>query len=201
LQKELETKNCELMTKNDALARKNQELIQSREELIKSYEKADQIFSALSDVLPGQVLDEKYRLETKIGTGGFGVVFKAMDLGLERYVAVKIFRPLSGDVTPQGLHRFRMEGISTCRINHPNAITILDSSISSTGIAYLVMELLEGRTLSEELKRYKLFSPTRCGEILVPVCGALAQAHAAGIVHRDINRIIFFFTGQEIPKS
>src|SRR5262249_54072852 len=122
LQRELEKNNETLLLKNDELARKNTELIKSKEELIISYQEADKIFSTLSEVLPGAVLDEKYRLDSKIGTGGFGVVYRATHLGLNRAVAIKIFRPLSGNITSEGLHRFRLEGVSSCRVNHPNAI-------------------------------------------------------------------------------
>src|SRR5438093_7845707 len=124
--------------KNAELANKNEELIRSQEELIKSYESADLIFSALSDILPGTVLDQKYRLESKIGEGGFGPVYQATHISLNRPVAVKIFRPIASNLTAEGLKRFRLEGVSACRINHPNAISVLDSGVSTKGIAYLV---------------------------------------------------------------
>jgi CheY-like chemotaxis protein len=169
------------------LERKNAELVKKNEELVRSQQRADNMFSALADVLPGTVLDEKYRLEDKIGSGGFGAVYRATHLALDRPVAVKIFRPISGNVTPDGLERFRLEGVSACRINHPNAVTVSDFGISSAGIAYLVMELLTGLTLTEELIAHGRLSPERAAEILVPVCDVLAEAHAAGLVHRDIK--------------
>jgi serine/threonine protein kinase len=136
---------------------------------------------------PGTVLDEKYQIETKIGAGGFGTVYRATHLTLNRPVAIKIFRPAAGNATVESIERFRLEGISTCRVNHPNAISVLDFNITSTGIAYLVMELLEGRTLSSELKEMGRLLPARCAKILLPVCDALNKAHSAGIVHRDIK--------------
>jgi serine/threonine protein kinase len=72
-------------------------------------------------------------------------------------------------------------------VNHPNAVSVLDFNVSSTGIAYLVMELLEGRTLAGELREKGRLSPARCAQILLPVCDALNKAHSAGIVHRDIK--------------
>jgi eukaryotic-like serine/threonine-protein kinase len=180
LQRDLERKNAELQ-------RKNEELVRSREELIQSYKRADRIFSALSDVLPGTVLDEKYRLDAKIGAGGYGAVYSASHLILNRPVAVKIFRPVTGNVTPEALERFRQEGVAACRINHPNAVTILDSNIAASGIAYLVMELLEGHTLAQELKDRNLLPPRRCADIIIPVCDLLAEAHASGMIHRDIK--------------
>jgi serine/threonine protein kinase len=145
------------------------------------------IFSALSDVLPGTVLDDKYRLDHKIGAGGFGAVYKATHLALNRPVAVKILRPSPGNDTPEALSRFRQEAVSACRLSHPNAVTVIDFGVSSTGIAYLVMELLQGRTLKDVLLEQPSLSLGRCAEILVPVCEALGEAHAANIVHRDIK--------------
>jgi serine/threonine protein kinase/FixJ family two-component response regulator len=187
LQRELEKKNSELTVKNDELAQKNDALVRSKEELVKSYEKADKMFTALSDSLPGTVLDDKYRLEEKIGSGGFGVVYRAIHQGLNRPVAVKVFRPAVGTASQEDLERFRREGVSACRINHPNAIAVLDSSVTRNGMAYLVMELLEGEPLSGELTRTPILSLRRCAQILLPVCGALSEAHEAGIVHRDIK--------------
>ncbi len=180
LQRVLERKNAELTAKNE-------ELVRSRDELLKSQRQAANFFSALAEVLPGTVLDEKYRLEDKIGAGGFGAVYRAVHLGLDRHVAVKIFRPASGTVTQEGLDRFRLEGVRACQIRHPNAVAVSDFGVSSAGIAYLVMELLEGRTLTEELLLAGTLSPERCVEILTPICGVLEEAHAAGMVHRDIK--------------
>src|SRR5262249_36060406 len=73
------------------------------------------------------------------------------------------------------------------RVNHPNAVSVLDSGVSAEGIAYLVMELLEGRSLTEELREKGVLPPARCAEILMPVCDVLTKAHASGIVHRDIK--------------
>ncbi|MBX7219845.1 MAG: protein kinase [Blastocatellia bacterium] len=185
--KQLEEKNSELDNKNRALDRKVKEVAQKNDELVESQKRADRIFTALAEALPGTVLDGKYRLDEKIGAGGFGAVFRSTHLGLNRPVAIKVFRPSPGNDSPEAAERFRREGMTACRINHPNAIQILDSGISSDGIAYLVMELLEGHPLTEELRTYRRLSLKRCVEILVPVCEALQVAHSAGLVHRDIK--------------
>lgn len=166
---------------------RTEELQKANQELIKSNKRIDLIFSALAEALPGTVLDEKYSLDKKIGSGGFGAVYKARHLGMKREVAVKIFRPATTDVTPEGIKRFLLEAISSSRVNHPNAITVLDSGISTEGIAYLVMELLKGRNLTEELEEKSTLNLQRCIEIIVPVCDVLAEAHSVGIVHRDIK--------------
>ncbi|HET7293966.1 MAG TPA: response regulator [Vicinamibacteria bacterium] len=169
------------------LERKNAELQKSNEELRQAQARTERVFSALAAALPGTVLDEKYRLDERIGTGGYGTVFRAEQLGLKRPVAVKVFRPWEGADNSLALERFRREGISACRLNHPNAVSVLDCGISSSGIAYLVMELLEGDTLSALLRSAGRIAPSRCAQILGPVCDMLAVAHEAGLVHRDIK--------------
>lgn len=186
LRKELEEKNFQLLLKNNELNRKNNELNRKNEELINSYQRANKIFSALSEVLPGTILDGKYRLEEKIGSGGFGSVYKATNLALNSLVAIKVFCP-SNSSSPADLERFRLEGVSSCQVSHNNAISIYDFSISSTGIAYLVMELLRGISLADKLSQTKCLSLNECLDIAIPVCQVLAKAHSAGIIHRDIK--------------
>jgi serine/threonine protein kinase len=204
-QEETERKNRQLNEAKVEVERKNRlldskvaELARKNEDLIASQKQADRIFSALAEALPGTVLDEKYRLDEKIGAGGFGAVFRATHLTLNRPIAVKVFRPSPGNDSPDAIERFRREGVSACRVNHPNAITVLDSNISADGIAYIVMELLEGHTLTQEIRSRGRLSLKRCAAIIVPVCRALAEAHALGIVHRDIKPDnIFLHHGKE----
>jgi len=151
-------------------------------------------------IASGAVLDGRYVLEAKIGEGGFGTVFKAEHRDLRRSVAVKVLRARHLDA--DSVARFRREGINACRIQHPNALAILDSGITDHGVAYLVSELLEGHTLDDELSRGWL-TFTRCAEVLAPVCEALAAAHDAGVVHRDIKPGNIFLHGGpsgETPK-
>jgi len=169
------------------LGRQNEELLRKNEELTQAQKRTDLVFSALAEALPGTVLDGKYRLDERIGTGGFGAVFRGMHLGLDLPVAIKVFRPLPGNDTPDALERFCQEGIAASRIRHPNVVEIHDNGISSTGIAYLVMELLQGHTLAAELSDRRPLAPQRTLEILLPVCETLAEFHAAGILHRDIK--------------
>lgn len=133
---------------------------------------------------PGRVLDGRYRLESIIGEGGDGVVWRAKHVELDRAVAAKLMRV---DVDARQLSRLRVEGISACRVNHPNAVQVNDFGVTVDGVAYLVMELLEGEDLALALHREKRFSPLRTLEILRPVASALAEAHASGVVHRDIK--------------
>jgi hypothetical protein len=176
---QLEQQNAELLVKNKLLA-------ESRAETMSTARRSELIFSALAETLPGTVLDEKYLLAEKIGAGTFGTVYRAEHILLHHPVAVKVFRPAIGHLASEGLDRFRTEGISACRINHPNAVTVLDFDISA-GLAYLVMELLQGRSLAEELRIKRRLPSVICARVAACVCDALSEAHAAGILHRDIK--------------
>ncbi len=143
---------------------------------------------------PGSVLEDKYRLESLIGRGSFGTVFRATHLTLRRPVAVKIF---SQRIQGAREERLRREAISACRIDHPNAVKVLDLSTTASGISYLVMELLEGRSLAEELQRGCL-TLARCARLLKPICEVLSEAHELGIVHRDVKpQNIFLHQGPQ----
>jgi DNA-binding response OmpR family regulator len=168
------------------LKQRNLELLRRNEQLVLAQERTEQIFFALSEALAGTTIDDTYQLETKIGEGGFGAVYRGTHLRLRRPVAVKVLRPRA-DSGGEDLARFRREGIAACRINHQNAVEVLDFGVSSAGIAYLVMELLTGRTLAALLTEERVLPVKRCAEVAAPVCDALVAAHAAGIVHRDIK--------------
>ena len=135
---------------------------------------------------PGTVLDGKYRLDSLIGRGSFGAVYRGTHLQLQRPVAVKVLRTNFG-ADEVALARFQQEGISLSRLEHPNAVSILDFSVTSDDVAYMVMELLHGYSLDQELKRRGPLSPGRALKIAIPVCNVLAEAHSLGIIHRDIK--------------
>ena len=139
-----------------------------------------------AQAVPGSVLGGRIRLDEPIGGGSFGTVFRARHLGLERDVAVKILATSAG-TDPEALARFEREGASACRVQHPNAVAVLHFDVNPGGVAYLVMELLSGHSLEKELEERGPLSPERCAQIVVPVCSALAAAHAAGVVHRDVK--------------
>jgi CheY-like chemotaxis protein len=135
---------------------------------------------------PGSVLGGRYRLDAVIGGGSFGTVYLAHHVELDRPVAVKVLSTSAG-TDPEAMARFRREGASACRVAHRNAVQVYDFAVNEGGVAYLVMELLQGRSLDTLLEQVERLTPRRCTEILEPVCRALAAAHDAGVIHRDIK--------------
>lgn len=196
---DLDVRVDQLETARSEAERGNRELAQANAQLVASNARANRIFSALAEALPGRVLDGKVQLEERIGEGGFAVVFRGTHLALRRPVAVKIFRPRSGNDSAESLERFRLEGIAVSRLQHPNIVLVHDSGITHDGIAYIVMELLEGVPLSVELERIGSFPLDRAAEVVRAVCEALAAAHATSIVHRDIKaENVFLHQGPQV---
>ena len=177
----------ELEEANTALEARNAALAASRAETVRAAERSELIYSALSEALPGTVLHEKYRVEGKIGSGNFGTVYRGIHLHLNHPVAIKVFRPTVGSGAPEALERFRLEGISACRITHPNAVTVLDFDVAAGSLAYMVMELLEGRSLAEEIESLGRLPVARARRVAADVCDVLIAAHQAGLVHRDVK--------------
>ncbi|HJZ56808.1 MAG TPA: GAF domain-containing protein, partial [Gemmataceae bacterium] len=169
------------------LEERNQQLAAANRELLAAQQQADRVFSAFAKALPGTVLDGKYRLDAELGAGGFGVVFRGHHLVLDRPIAVKVFRPVPGNDSAEGLQRFLREGATASRLDHPNAVRVLDSGVSGGGVAFLVMELLRGRSLSQELTASGPLPLRRCAVIAARVADVLAEAHRQGILHRDIK--------------
>ena len=127
-----------------------------------------------------------------IGQGEFGAVFQAEHKLLERTVAVKVLIP-AACTGEQALQRFQREAKITGRLNHPNIAGVYSYGVSEDGRPYLVMEYLEGKTLSDWLKEKPELN--RLLEIFLQVCSALAHAHSSGITHRDLKPGNIFVTG------
>jgi CheY-like chemotaxis protein len=154
-----------------------------------------------ADVQAGMVLAGRYHLESRIGSGTFGTVFRARHAELGHPVAVKVLQA-SATANPEALARFRREGITACRVRHPHAVQVLDFGVTG-GIAYLVMELLSGYSLEKELEAGRQIPLARTVKLMVPVCEALHAAHRSGIVHRDVkpaNVFLHLAGGEEVPK-
>ncbi|MEQ1729202.1 MAG: serine/threonine-protein kinase, partial [Vicinamibacterales bacterium] len=126
----------------------------------------------------------KYRIVAKLGRGGMGTVYKAVDVTLDREVAVKILNPDVGDATLMA--RFRAEATTLARLNHPQIATIFEIYQSDTDLL-MVMELVRGETLEHLSVRCGPLPPEHAAYLLVQMLGALSHAHRAGIVHRDLK--------------
>ena len=136
---------------------------------------------------PHPMIAGRYELHRLIGRGGMGEVWQAMDLTLQRWVAVKVVRT-SAD--PTMIERFRRESLSTAAASHPGTVQVHDAGIERTGngpMAFLVMELLTGPDLGERLRSHGPLIAREAGEVIVQAARTLAAVHAQGIVHRDIK--------------
>ncbi|NIW24564.1 MAG: protein kinase, partial [Gammaproteobacteria bacterium] len=140
--------------------------------------------------------DERYRIDTALGSGGMGVVYAGTDTRLERPVALKqLFDHLVTDA--EHLERFRQEALALASLAHSHIVTIYDL-LEHEGHFWIVMELLNGGSLAEQIKAQGRIPVERCIEITCDVADGLDCAHAHGIVHRDIKplNILFMADGQ-----
>lgn len=133
-----------------------------------------------------QIIAGRFRIECELGTGGMGTVYRATHLGLERPVAVKIIKPEYAS-DPDVADRFMREARTMARLRHPHAAMIFDAGNLPDGRHFIIMEFVEGHTLSEALEAEGRFSPERAVRIASDICDVLAEAHALGIVHRDLK--------------
>lgn len=128
----------------------------------------------------------RYRLIKRIGHGGMGEVWSALHPGLKRHVAMKILQPRRRS-DPVALRRFEREVRATSELSHPNAVRIFDYGVTADGLWYYTMELLSGEELSRLVDREGALSVARAVRLLGQAAGALGEAHARGIVHRDVK--------------
>ncbi|MBV9920684.1 MAG: serine/threonine protein kinase [Pseudonocardia sp.] len=133
-----------------------------------------------------RVLAGRYELGEVVGRGGMSTVYRARDLSLDRVVAVKVALDPLLERDPVYAARFKREARAAAAISHPSAVTVFDAGADGP-TRYIVMEYVEGRDLSQILREEKPLAPARAALIAERVADALAAAHAAGIVHRDIK--------------
>jgi serine/threonine-protein kinase len=128
----------------------------------------------------------QYRLGRPLGAGGMGEVYRAEHRFLRRPCAIKLIRPERA-VDPTNLARFEREVQATATLTHPNTVQIYDYGRADDGTFYYVMEYLPGLTLDQLVAGHGPLDPARAVHLLRQVCGALSEAHAIGLIHRDIK--------------
>ncbi len=141
--------------------------------------------TTLADPLVGKLLEGRYRIDARIARGGMATVYRALDKRLDRVVAVKVMHPGLAEDT-QFLARFTAEAKAAARLSSGHVVSVFDQG-SHDGLAFLVMELVPGRNLRDLLHERGRLSPAQAVSVLGPVLVALAAAHRAGLVHRDVK--------------
>jgi hypothetical protein len=154
--------------------------------------------SGLAQFLVGHVLNERYRLDSVLGQGGFGVVFRAADLQRDREVAVKVMDPPRGmgpAETERMRQRFQREAAVAARLPmHPNLVPVLDVG-SDARVDFLVMQLLRGESLRERLAREEPMGLRTALHVLRETARGVAAGHEIGLVHRDLKPANIFLEG------
>jgi serine/threonine protein kinase len=146
----------------------------------------------------GRVLSQQYRLDSAIGEGGMGTVYRGQQLSVGRPVAVKL---IAGKIAenPECVKRFRREAEAMAKLHHPNTVRLFDFGVADEGELFMVMELLDGVDLSEHLTRRGRLPPGEALDIARQVLEALSEAHELGIVHRDLKPANVFLA--KVPGS
>ncbi len=138
------------------------------------------------DPLVGRTIDRKYYLESRLGIGGMGAVYRAKRLQMGDEAAIKILNPEHA-ADPRAVERFRREATIGASLRHPNAVTVYDFGVSQDRLIYFVMELVEGNDLRSLILQTGQMSQSVAVEILVQACAALDEAHRKNVVHRDLK--------------
>ena len=139
-----------------------------------------------SSLLPiGATLSERYRIDAFIAEGGMAIVYRAHDLRLERDVAIKVVRPEIGR-QPDYLENFLIEARLAAKVSHANLVNVFDQGLDGS-LEYLVMELVEGKTLREVLTKFGRIEQSKALDVTASILAGASALHRAGIVHRDIK--------------
>lgn len=136
---------------------------------------------------PGQFLDNRYRIDVEVGTGGYATIYRARHMALDRDVAIKVMK-LTDNTDETYAERFIREAKIAAKLNHKNSVSIYDyGMIPDSRQPYIVMELLSGHDLYDEIYTIGPIGPKRAFKLFRPVLDALADGHKLGIVHKDLK--------------
>ena len=133
-----------------------------------------------------RIAEGKYVIESLIGAGAAGAVYRATHRELRRTVAIKLLHP-HYQQDPHFMTSFRGEALAASQLDHPNVMRVLDFGQEPDGLVYIVMEFLSGRTLQQRLDEERRLPTEKAVEVMIQVCAALSVAHDHGIIHRDIK--------------
>ncbi len=141
-----------------------------------------------------QLLSDRYEIVRPIGRGGVGEVYEGRQVALDRPVAIKVLRP---ELTRNAaaVARFEREARTTCRLHHPNVVTVFDVGIADDGHRFLIMELLEGTTLAERLRQEPALTTEETLSIARQIVRGMAAGQGVGLVHRDLKPENIFIVG------
>ena len=147
---------------------------------------ADPLDTVNAEALLGQVLDGRYRIDSILGYGGFGVVFRGVQTSIGRPIALKTLHPQLA-MAPTFFERFKREAEIASRLKHPNIITIYDFGRTAEGMCYFVMELLEGESLRERVRRDGPLTLREAAAVIEQIAVGVGHAHHQNVVHRDLK--------------
>jgi len=170
-------------------------------DLIAQADEAIAAAASASDAMTGKILGGNYQVESKLGSGGMSVVYKARHLLLDKYVAIKIIsHERAFDL--QAVKRLALEAKAAAALAHPNIVAAREFGVDQDGHPFIVMDFIEGESLEQVIEREGKIEPTRAFDIIAQLCEGLKHAHEKGIVCTGISsRAISYCRGREIRRS
>ncbi len=136
---------------------------------------------------PGALIDGRFEVESLLGAGGYGEVYRATQLSMRRSVALKVLRTQMAN-SPESVQRFQNEARFACQLGHPNTVVYHVFGFDEPqGLLYLAMEFLDGEDLDDRIKARGRLTVEETDKILLQMCGSLQEAHDLGLIHRDIK--------------
>ncbi len=143
---------------------------------------------------PGAIVAERFRIRRKLGEGGMGAVYECEHIKVGKRYAIKVLDKRDS-LPPEAIERFDREASAPSKIGHPNIVDVFDVGVEPDGTPWMVMELLEGETLGDVIKREQVVQPAKLATIMDQLLDCLSAMHAAGFIHRDLKPANIFLLG------